>query len=64
MNVVTLPLGTVIFEDINPEIVVGEIKDALEKGRMKSSDALPGKLQCQLHDECVLFLIYLFYFIC
>lgn len=48
---VTLPLGTVIFEDINPEIVIGEIKEALEKGRMRSSDALPGKIQCQLHDE-------------
>lgn len=52
-NVVTLPLGTVIFEDINPEVVIGEIKEALEKGRMRSSDALPGKIQCQLHDEVI-----------
>jgi cold shock CspA family protein len=53
VNVVTLPLGTVIFEDINPEILIGEIKDALEKGRMRSSDALPGKIQCQLNDEVI-----------
>ena len=53
VNVVTLPIGTVIFEDINPEILIGEIKEALEKGRMRSSDALPGKIQCQLNDEVI-----------
>lgn len=57
---VTLPLGTVVFEDINPEIIIGEIKEALEKGRMKSSDALPGKIQCQLHDEYV-FIIHIIF---
>ncbi|XP_035218612.1 cold shock domain-containing protein E1-like isoform X1 [Stegodyphus dumicola] len=53
VNVVTLPEGTVVFEDVNPEILVGEITEALEKGRNRSSDAFPGKIQCQLNDGVI-----------
>ncbi|XP_054718885.1 LOW QUALITY PROTEIN: cold shock domain-containing protein E1-like [Uloborus diversus] len=53
VNVVTLPLGTVVFEDVNSEVIVGEITEALEKGRSRSNDAFPGKIQCQINEEVV-----------
>ncbi|GFY76667.1 cold shock domain-containing protein E1 [Trichonephila inaurata madagascariensis] len=55
VNVITLPLGTVIFEDVSPELLCGEIIEALEKGRSRTTDAMPGKIRCHQHEETLYF---------
>lgn len=40
-----------IFEDVGSELLSGEIIEALEKGRSRSSDAMPGKIRCHQREE-------------
>ncbi|GBN55284.1 Cold shock domain-containing protein E1 [Araneus ventricosus] len=51
VNVVTLTPGTVIFEDVSTEPLSGEIIEALEKGRSRSTDAMPGKIRCHQRED-------------
>ncbi|XP_042901175.1 cold shock domain-containing protein E1 isoform X1 [Parasteatoda tepidariorum] len=52
-NVVNLPLGTVVFEDISPDLLIGEVTEVIEKSRSRSNDALPGKIQVQLNNDVI-----------
>lgn len=55
VNITLLPVGTVVFEDVEPTVLVGQITKIIEKDRSRqTSDALPGRIKFHHHENRVL----------
>ncbi|XP_038216584.1 cold shock domain-containing protein E1 isoform X2 [Zerene cesonia] len=53
-NITKLPSGSVVFEDINPEIMRGQVLKPLERGnmmRVPQNDPLPGRIKYRAADH-------------
>lgn len=68
-HITKLPSGSVVFEDVSPEIMRGQVLKPLERGtlvRVAQNDPLPGRIRyraadhsevevtCQYYDLCVI----------
>ncbi|XP_026762174.1 cold shock domain-containing protein E1 [Galleria mellonella] len=53
-NITKLPSGSVVFEDVSPEIMRGQVLKPLEKGtmvRVPQNDPLPGRIRYRAADH-------------
>ncbi|XP_022116097.1 cold shock domain-containing protein E1 [Pieris rapae] len=53
-NITKLPSGSVVFEDINPEIMRGQVLKPLDRGnmmRVPQNDPLPGRIKYRAADH-------------
>nr|XP_022919835.1 cold shock domain-containing protein E1 [Onthophagus taurus] len=53
-NIMRLPSGTVIFEDLNPDIIKGQVLKTLDRGMSQArhqTDALPGRIRYRAPDH-------------
>lgn len=51
-NITRLPPGTVIFEDLKPEILKGQVLKPIDRGpRNPTNDALPGRIRYRAPDH-------------
>lgn len=53
-NITKLPSGSVVFEDVSPEIMRGQVLKPLERGslvRAAQSDPLPGRIRYRAADH-------------
>ncbi|KAJ8939113.1 hypothetical protein NQ318_005933 [Aromia moschata] len=49
-TITRLPPGTVIFEDLKPEILKGQVLKPIDRGMRNPSDALPGRIKYRAAD--------------
>lgn len=53
-NITKLPSGSVVFEDVSPEIMRGQVLKPLERGNMlraAQNDPLPGRIRYRAADH-------------
>ncbi|KAJ8922361.1 hypothetical protein NQ315_004304 [Exocentrus adspersus] len=50
-NITKLPPGTVIFEDLKPEILKGQVLKPIDRGPRNPNDALPGRIRYRAPDH-------------
>ncbi|XP_018569827.1 cold shock domain-containing protein E1 [Anoplophora glabripennis] len=50
-NITRLPPGTVIFEDLKPEILKGQVLKPIDRGPRNPNDALPGRIRYRAPDH-------------
>lgn len=53
-NITKLPSGSVVFEDVSPEIMRGQVLKPLERGsllRSVQNDPLPGRIRYRAMDH-------------
>ena len=53
-NITKLPSGSVVFEDVSPEIMRGQVLKPLERGnmaRVTQNDPLPGRIRYRAADH-------------
>ncbi|CAH2219413.1 jg10257, partial [Pararge aegeria aegeria] len=53
-NITKLPCGSVVFEDVSPEIMRGQVLKPLERGnmvRVAQNDPLPGRIRYRAADH-------------
>lgn len=53
-NITKLPSGSVVFEDVSPEIMRGQVLKPLERGslvRVAQNDPLPGRIRYRAADH-------------
>lgn len=53
-NITKLPSGSVVFEDVSPEIMRGQVLKPLERGNMartQQNDPLPGRIRYRAQDH-------------
>ncbi|KAK9877877.1 hypothetical protein WA026_020103 [Henosepilachna vigintioctopunctata] len=52
-NIIRLPPGTVIFEDLKPEVIKGQVQKPLDRGpnARHQSDPLPGRIKYRAPDH-------------
>lgn len=53
-NITKLPSGSVVFEDVSPEIMRGQVLKPLERGglaRVPQNDPLPGRIRYRAADH-------------
>lgn len=50
-NITRLPPGTVIFEDLKPDILKGQVLKPIDRGPRNPNDALPGRIRYRAADH-------------
>ncbi|XP_060521185.1 cold shock domain-containing protein E1 [Cylas formicarius] len=50
-NITKLPPGTVIFEDLKPDILKGQVTKAIDKNLRTSNEPLPGRITYKVADS-------------
>ncbi|CAG9855914.1 unnamed protein product [Phyllotreta striolata] len=50
-NITRLPPGTVIFEDLKPDILKGQVLKPIDRGPRNPNDALPGRIRYRAPDH-------------
>lgn len=53
-NITKLPSGSVVFEDVSPDIMRGQVLKPLERGnmvRIAQNDPLPGRIRYRAADH-------------
>ncbi|XP_023030354.1 cold shock domain-containing Unr isoform X2 [Leptinotarsa decemlineata] len=50
-NIIRLPTGTVIFEDVKPEIIKGQVLKPIDRGPRNPNEALPGRIRFRAPDH-------------